>query len=72
MLTDVAIKKLKSKEKPYKVADRDGMYVYIATSGSMTFRYDYRLALSQTRLRHALRSIEQTVRQQRRRQCAMR
>ena len=27
MLTDVALKNLKSKEKPYKVADRDGMYV---------------------------------------------
>ena len=43
MLTDAALKKLKSKEKPYKVTDRDGMYVYIATSGSATFRYDYRL-----------------------------
>ena len=27
MLTDVAIKALKPKEKYYKVADRDGMYV---------------------------------------------
>jgi hypothetical protein len=27
MLTDVALKSLKSKEKPYKVTDRDGMYV---------------------------------------------
>ena len=32
MLTDVAIKNLKSKEKPYKVADRDGMYVVVAPS----------------------------------------
>ena len=43
MLTDVAIKSLKSKEKPYKVADRDGMYVVVAPSGTVTFRLDYRL-----------------------------
>jgi hypothetical protein len=43
MLTDVAIKNLKSKEKPYKVADRDGMYVVVAPSGTVTFRFDYRL-----------------------------
>ena len=43
MLTDVALKNLKSKEKPYKVADRDGMYVVVAPSGTVTFRLDYRL-----------------------------
>lgn len=43
MLTDMAIKRLKPKEKLYKVADRDGMYVSIATTGQITFRYDYRL-----------------------------
>ncbi len=42
MLTDTALKQLKSKDKPYKVADRDGMYIHIATSGFTTFRYDYR------------------------------
>ena len=40
MLTDVALKNLKSKEKPYKVADRDGMYVVVAPSGTVTFRLD--------------------------------
>jgi len=30
MLTDVALKNLKPREKPYKVADRDGMYCKIA------------------------------------------
>src|SRR5579862_5605663 len=44
MLTDMALKKLKPKGKIYKVADRDGMYVAIAPSGQITFRYDYRLA----------------------------
>ena len=43
MLTDMAIKRLKGKEKLYKVADRDGMYVLVAPSGQVTFRYDYRL-----------------------------
>lgn len=43
MLTDTALKNLKPREKAYKVADRDGMYVHVTTSGSITFRYDYRL-----------------------------
>jgi integrase len=43
VLTDTALKNLKSQGKPYKVADRDGMYVHVATSGTVTFRYDYRL-----------------------------
>jgi integrase len=43
VLTDTALKNLKPKEKAYKVADRDGMYVHVTTSGSITFRYDYRL-----------------------------
>lgn len=43
MLTDIAIKSLKPKEKPYKVADRDGLYVTIAPTGTKTFRYDYRV-----------------------------
>ncbi|RUW83645.1 tyrosine-type recombinase/integrase [Mesorhizobium sp. M1E.F.Ca.ET.063.01.1.1] len=43
MLTDTALKHLKSKSKDYKVTDRDGMYVVVKKSGSITFRYDYRL-----------------------------
>lgn len=43
MLTDLALKKLKPKEKIYKIADRDGMYVAVAPTGQITFRYDYRL-----------------------------
>ena len=43
MLTDTALKQLKPKDKPYKVADRDGMYAHVAKSGTITFRYDYRL-----------------------------
>ena len=43
MLTDAAIKALKPKDKMYKVADRDGMYVRVMTSGAISFRLDYRL-----------------------------
>jgi integrase len=43
MLTDVALKSLKPREKPYKIADRDGLYVHVAISGVVTFRLDYRL-----------------------------
>jgi integrase len=43
MLTDLALKKLKPKDKLYKLSDRDGMYVVVAPSGLITFRYDYRL-----------------------------
>jgi integrase len=43
MLTDVALKNLKPREKIYKVTDRDGMFAAVAPSGQITFRYDYRL-----------------------------
>lgn len=43
MLTDTAIKALRSQNKLYKVSDRDGMYVVVQPSGAIVFRYDYRL-----------------------------
>ena len=43
MLTDSKIKSLKPKAKIYKVADRDGLYVSVTPTGTITFRYDYRL-----------------------------
>lgn len=43
MLTDTELKGLKPKDKKYKVADRDGMYVLVIPSGAKTFRLDYRL-----------------------------
>ena len=42
MLTDLAIRNLKPREKAYKVADRDGMYLVISPMGNRTFRFDYR------------------------------
>lgn len=43
MLTDTKIKSLKPKDKVYKVADRDGLYVSVSVTGTITFRYDYRI-----------------------------
>src|ERR1700719_3127035 len=43
MLTDAALKHLKAKDKIYKVTDRDGMYVLVKPSGTLTFRLDYRM-----------------------------
>lgn len=43
MLTDVALKALKPKDKAYKITDRDGMYAHVSPGGNVTFRLDYRL-----------------------------
>ncbi|SDF79001.1 Integrase [Massilia sp. PDC64] len=41
MLTDAALRNLKPKDKAYKVTDRDGLYVYVLKSGTISFRYNY-------------------------------
>jgi len=41
MLTDATLRNLKPKDKGYKVSDRDGLYVYVLTSGTVSFRYNY-------------------------------
>ncbi|HAX2705968.1 TPA: tyrosine-type recombinase/integrase [Escherichia coli] len=43
MLTDTKLKKLKPQDKLYKVSDRDGLYVAVLMSGTVSFRYDYRI-----------------------------
>lgn len=43
MLTDLKLKNLKAKEKPYKLADRDGLYVLVSPAGGVLFRFDYRI-----------------------------
>lgn len=43
MLTDAALKCMKTRDKPYKIADRDGLYIRVGTNGSISFRYDYRI-----------------------------
>lgn len=41
MLTDTKLRNLKPKEKPFKVNDRDGLYVAVTPAGSVSFRYNY-------------------------------
>ena len=43
MLADAALQNLRPGTRIYKVTDRDGMYVVVAISGTITFRYDYRM-----------------------------
>ncbi|NWF97447.1 MAG: integrase arm-type DNA-binding domain-containing protein [Nitrospirae bacterium] len=42
MLTEVKIKTLKPKEKPYKLFDEKGLYLFVTPNGSKYWRYDYR------------------------------
>jgi integrase len=41
MLTDTKLRNLKPGEKIYKVPDRDGLYVAVMPTGSISFRYNY-------------------------------
>jgi hypothetical protein len=43
MLTDTKLKNTKPCEKPYKLTDRDGLYVTVLTTGSISFRNNYRI-----------------------------
>jgi integrase len=43
VLTDTKIRNLKSKGKPYKVADFDGLHVLVKPSGSKLWRFKYRI-----------------------------
>lgn len=42
MLTVTAINQAKPKDKPYKLADEKGLYLFIQVSGSKLWRFDYR------------------------------
>ena len=42
-LSDTVLRGLAPRDKTYKVTDGQGMYVSVSTSGTKTFRYDYRL-----------------------------
>lgn len=43
MLTDTKLKNLKPADKAYKVPDRDGFYALVLKSGTVSFRYNYRV-----------------------------
>ena len=43
MLPDGALRGLNPQAAPYKVADRDGLYVVVSLRRTISFRLDYRL-----------------------------
>lgn len=43
MLTDTKLRTLKPKDKTYKLTDRDGLYVAVLPTGTVSFRYNYRI-----------------------------
>jgi integrase len=42
MLTDIKARAAKASRKPYKLTDRDGLYLFITPKGTKSWRYDYR------------------------------
>ena len=54
MLTDIAIKALKPKDKIYKVADRDGLYVAVTPAGDNVAPYVIEQTPGARRLRMTL------------------
>ena len=43
-LTDTAARQAKARTKPYKLADQGGLYLWVAPSGTKSWRYDFRHA----------------------------
>ena len=43
-LKDTEIKHAKPKDKPYKLVDGGGLYLYVTAAGGKYWRYDYRYA----------------------------
>ena len=43
MLTNQELGSLRLREKAFKVSDRDGLYAAVLPTGTISFRYDYRL-----------------------------
>lgn len=50
MLTDVAIRTAKAKDKPYRMFDGDGLYLEISVAGSKLWRWKYRYLGKEKRL----------------------
>ena len=42
-LTDAKIRNLKRKDRPYKIADFDGLYIHVTPKGSKLWRFKYRI-----------------------------
>jgi integrase len=43
MLTDTKARAARAKQKPYKLTDREGLYLFVTQAGAKSWRYDYRL-----------------------------
>lgn len=43
-LTDIAVKNAKPKDVPYKISDRNGLYLLVSTTGARLWRYKFRVA----------------------------
>ncbi len=41
-LTDTQVRKVKSREKPFKMADGKGLFLVVNTNGSKLWRFKYR------------------------------
>ncbi|WP_341207299.1 integrase arm-type DNA-binding domain-containing protein [uncultured Sphingomonas sp.] len=50
MLTDVACRKASAKDKPYKLADAHGLYLYVLPTGFKSWRWKYRFGGKEKRL----------------------
>lgn len=44
MLTDIAVKKAESRDKPYKIADSGGLHLFVSPSGGKLWRLRYAIA----------------------------
>lgn len=42
MLSDIQVRKAKAQDKPYKLADEKGLYLFITPQGGRLWRFDYR------------------------------
>lgn len=48
MLSALEVRNAKPKDKPYKLTNAKGLYLYIAPSGTKTWRYRYTIAGKET------------------------
>lgn len=50
MLTEVAVRQAKPKDRPYKLSDSEGLYLYVSKAGHRSWRLKYRFAGKERRL----------------------
>jgi Arm DNA-binding domain len=50
MLSDVAVRQAKAKDKDYKLSDSEGLYLFVTKAGHRSWRLKYRFAGKERRL----------------------